>query len=313
MYYFHIDPNIVLPIAPKSITLEYPNRNETVDLASGFEFNRRNPVGLKSISFSFLLPSNIDAVSYALKSIIFITGSAMLEEFTNIKEKGRIFRFAIIRRAPNGSPNNQSTIIPYATIEDLKVNEDAAETGMGYSVDISIKEYVFTDNSTVDARLENSNSQKTRPTEVMTGSRSYTVKAGDTGQSIARAMYGDSAAWSAIYAANKDLIDERAAKDGQPKGYLAIGMVLTIPPYSRAQTTPNATTAEADPLAYLKNPNPLRVTESASPAAPAVKTPDPYSLRGFLNVDQTTYSTKSWQSMMNAAERPSPFKVFSNE
>ncbi|MBC8206778.1 MAG: MotA/TolQ/ExbB proton channel family protein [Kiritimatiellales bacterium] len=69
-------------------------------------------------------------------------------------------------------------------------------------------------------------------------SGSYTVHSGDTLMGIARKLYGESAGWRAIYAANKQFIKK--------SGGLQAGMVITIPADS---TNPDKVTfPDPDPL-----------------------------------------------------------------
>ena len=232
MYEVYIS-NLKLPVAPGAISTDIPNRDEVVDLVNGREFNRLYPVGLKELSFSALLPFESSSFPGTLTDAF---GWDAYHELERIKTEGVVFNFLILKPHPRQF-GPLGFYISYATIGELKLSEDAAELGMNLKVDLTIKEHVFKTNTKVDWGKKQEDSTQ-RPVEVATVNQSYTVKKGDTLESIARQCFGETSnGASLIYQTNKTAIDDRAAKDGQPKGYLAEGMVLTIPPYARPTET----------------------------------------------------------------------------
>jgi len=257
MYQIYIGNNIILPIAPQFIILELPDRNEIVDLVSGYEYNRINYPGLQSVSFSFILPADFSEIPFTISNGRFVYGWDMYTALQEMKQERNIFQFTIVRYINNQISTYFDTLIKFATIGELKLREDVVEAGKNLIVDITIKEYNFIGpqevNFNINNRAEIQGSE--RPVEVATGNQTYIVKRGDTLQSIARSLYGDSNAWQLIYSANKKQIDDTAAKAGWPKYSLNIGQVLTIPPYarpvktsssSRTPTTSNANTSNAN-------------------------------------------------------------------
>ena len=298
MYEVRINGDIMFPIAPDAIDTDLPNRDDVVDLASGTEFNRRNPVGLKELSFSALLPR----FGADLPQMLIDTpGQDIYNELERMKREGTVFSFAVLKPSTiNFGPF--ATFMPYATLGDLKLREDAAELGMHLKVELTIKEHVFTQNEKVDLKPEQTTTQttatakqeepKTIPAKVVTVNQSYTVQKGDTLESIARAAFGDTPnGASLIYQTNKTAIEARAAKDNKPKGYLAVGQVLTIPPYARPASTPakaasrasgtqaKAATPAKSASAPVSRPSALQPTELRNNTANFVRnagTPGPH-------------------------------------
>ena len=267
----------MFPIAPEAIDTDVPNRDETVDLASGLEYNRRNPVGLKELSFSVFLPRFGGDLPQAL---IDTPGQDIYNELLRLKNEGTVFSFAVLKpSAISFGPH--AAFIQYATVWDLRLHEDAAELGVNLKVDITIKEFRFETNERVnlnDPEEEKKTEEPAqRPVEVATGNQSYVVKKGDSLESIARQFFGDTSnGASLIYQTNKTAIDDRAAKDNMPKGYLAVGQVLTIPPYARP-AAPTQRTAAA--VSSPKKSAPSNTAFNYYPAAPRPSTLQPTDLR----------------------------------
>ena len=57
MYYFYLN-DTQLPIPPKALTINYSNKNETLDLLSVGEVTIPKPMGLTNYSFEILLPNS---------------------------------------------------------------------------------------------------------------------------------------------------------------------------------------------------------------------------------------------------------------
>jgi|GEM_PF-1955610 len=256
MYRFYID-DILLPIAPKSMNTKYPDRNETIDLADGREFNLINPVGLTEYAFTFELPAFLDKYPFAHQetpTLHFTQGWELFRYLRQLKTDGDVVVFKVLRCIGSNDQPFDELREDRIAIGTLDTGEDAVDLGKDFSVNISLKVTPDIGNLKLD-NLEIKDNKATgtinqeRDITVAKGWQTYVVQKGDSPNEIARKLYGTASAWTQIYQANKEAIDKRAEKDGMPKGYLAAGQVLQIPPYARPVTQKKATNNKPKPKA----------------------------------------------------------------
>lgn len=125
-----------LPITPGQIETKIKNKNEVIEILSGYDLNLiRNP-GLTEFSFEFRLPNvNYPAVGNFVKPIEVLN---LLEKYKTAKEKeDRVFQFIIIRHT-EGLVNSINKSV---TLEDYDINEDFKEAG-DLIVNVKLKQYI---------------------------------------------------------------------------------------------------------------------------------------------------------------------------
>jgi len=126
MYDFYIN-RIRLPIAPARVSFRHKNRNEQVETVGGYELTLINPVGLACVAFSFILPQNFSDMRLVTDD----EGNTGWDIFRTLeahKKDGDIVVFRIARRYANDAKSIHDSRI-LATIEELSMDEDAAELG----------------------------------------------------------------------------------------------------------------------------------------------------------------------------------------
>ena len=237
MYNFYIN-SIQLPIAPERVIFKYNNRNTLINLVSGHEINLINPVGLAGISFSFILPATSSDFQF-LSAKEEVLGWDIFKELELYKQGGDIVTLKIIRTFGSDSKSVHDSHY-LVNIEDLSLDEDAAELGKDIRVNISFKEYCGAESASTSVSLSETggvailSSNVERLAAVVKNSQSYTVLPGDTLKSLARKFYGNEEMAASIYEANKEHIDSAAADFGLPCGSLKASSVLSLPQNARA-------------------------------------------------------------------------------
>lgn len=125
-----------LPITPASIETKIKNKNEVIEILSGYDLNLiRNP-GLTEFSFDFRLP-NVDypSVGAFVEPIEVLN---LLEKYKTAKNKeDRVFQFIIIRHT-EGLVNSINKAV---TLEDYDIKEDFREAG-DLIISVRLKKYI---------------------------------------------------------------------------------------------------------------------------------------------------------------------------
>lgn len=131
MYEIYLD-NILLPIAPEKIDVKATNMNKTYDLVNGSQYNFLKLKGLKTISFSALIPT----VKYPFatyKNNEFKEAKDFIEEFKNLENSKKPFKLKIIR----GMPYDDNIKV---SLEEFTINE-TFENLRDIVVDFTFKEF----------------------------------------------------------------------------------------------------------------------------------------------------------------------------
>ena len=136
MYYFYLN-DTQLPIPPKALTINYSNKNETLDLLSVGEVTIPKPMGLTNYSFEILLPNS----KYPFNQSILHKHEKAEYYMTRIlkaKRDRQPIHFIVVRMKPNGEMI--SMLNQRVTIEDLVHKEDT-DYGFDARLEISLKEW----------------------------------------------------------------------------------------------------------------------------------------------------------------------------
>lgn len=120
-YEVYID-DVLMPVAPSSISTSINGKNETVDLINGSEFNLIEKPGLTDLKIDFRLPGEEYAFAHDTKPQQFYLD---LFERLKTKETSRVFSIMILR-TKSGEMLSDS-YWEYATLESYEVHEDKDE------------------------------------------------------------------------------------------------------------------------------------------------------------------------------------------
>lgn len=137
MYYFMLGV-LPLPIPPKSLEIKIPSMNKTLTLINDGEINIPKKVGLREISFDFLLPT-FQKYPFAMYQIGDYTAATIIL-YLKVWRKLRIpIPFIVVRMSPKGKFMYFTSIL--CLIEDITYIEDAEEYGFDTNCSIKLKEY----------------------------------------------------------------------------------------------------------------------------------------------------------------------------
>lgn len=136
MYYFYLN-NMQLPLAPKSLDINYNNKNETIDLLQTGEVTIPKPMGLTEYSFEIFLPNSKYPFNQSL-----LMKSKKAEYYMNqlieMKRAGKPINFIVVRMKPNGEMLSQ--LNQRVTIEGLS-HKESHEYGFDAYLDITLREW----------------------------------------------------------------------------------------------------------------------------------------------------------------------------
>lgn len=220
-YDFYIN-EMLLPIAPSSLSVKIKNQNTTVNLINDGEASVLKSAGLTEYSFDILLPTT----KYPFAKYIsgFNPPKYYLDMFEKLKLEKTPFPFVVSRVLPNGEGLFDTSSM--VSIEDYTIKEDAKE-GFDVKVSMKLKQYrpfktkpckvtikkTVPTMQTSDNRIPGSNQPSTGGT--------YTVVSGDSLWKIAKKYYGNGSQYTKIFDANRDKISNPSL--------IYPGQVLVIP------------------------------------------------------------------------------------
>ena len=225
MYYFFID-GVLLPVAPSKITMKAGNKNRTVDLADGTEYNILNTRGLTEISFDCLLP-NMD-YPFSVYENGFLSSRYFLTLFERLKTDKKIFLFCV-ERGEFGRTAVKCSMESYTVSESTKEGFDCV-------VAITLKEYAERKTVIVSEVANSGSAAMTlsvqRSIDTAPADREHKVVSGDTLWGIAQRHLGNGTRWKEIYADNADVIEAAARQHGRASSsggwWIYPGTVLTV-------------------------------------------------------------------------------------
>jgi len=223
-YNFYLD-GVLLPVAPETLEIRTPNRNETIDLLDGREINIKKFPGLKAISFKVLLPnSEYPFANY--KGGEYQKAEYYLGIFEKLKTQRKTFQFIVYRKIPTSFTDGTRSIMQLkqefetnlkVTLEDWNQIEDVEKYGRDVGAEIELLEW--DDYSTKYLEVKEDKIVEKEPersidevpvTESVPERKLYTVVSGDTLWGICTRLLGDgSKCWEIAKQnsiANPDLI-----------------------------------------------------------------------------------------------------------
>ena len=196
-----------LPIPPENFKTKVVNKNKSVELMDGGEFNVLKDIGLRELNFKILLPKLHDGF-FRLPFVQRPETEACtigqpivyLNAFRNFKAAKKPIRFLMLRIFSDGTESFQGNML--VSFEEYNVEEKAGCVG-DYWVDLKLKEYrpvrkvvlretggVTEDNKIVVAEVLQ------RETKAI--AKNYMTKEGDTLWKIAKTQLNDGSRYTEI-------------------------------------------------------------------------------------------------------------------
>lgn len=230
-YHFYMG-KMLCPIAPSKLQLKIANNNKTVTLINEGEVNILKQAGLTDVSFELLLP-NVKYPFATYKSG-FKNAKYFLDELEKMKVDNKPFQFIVTRLFPNGKMLFDTNM--KVSLESYEIKEDAKQ-GFDVVVSVKLKQYKEFGTKTCNVTFVSSKPtvsvQNTRTATSAPSKGTYTVQKGDCLWNIAKKYYGKGSKYTAIYDANKDIIEKTAKKYGRQSSsnghWIYPGTVLNIP------------------------------------------------------------------------------------
>lgn len=231
-YHFYMG-KMLCPIAPSKLQTKIKGKNKTMTLINDGEVNVLKQAGLTEVSFDLLLP-NVKYPFATYKSG-FKRAAYFLGELEKLKNDKKPFQFIVTRLLPNGKMLFDTNM--KVSLESYDIKEEAKQ-GFDVTVSIKLKQYREYGTKTCKVTLANTKTkvsvQSSRPTgKSSSTNKAHTVKKGDTLWTIAKKYYGNGSKYTAIYKANKTVIENAAKKHGKKSSsngnWIYPGTKLTIP------------------------------------------------------------------------------------
>ena len=200
-----------LPIPPENFKTKVVNKNKSVELMDGGEFNVLKDIGLRELNFKILLPKLYDGF-YRLPFVQQPETEACtigqpivyLNAFRNIKAAKKPIRFLMLRIFADGSESFQGNML--VSFEEYNVEEKAGCVG-DYWVELKLKEYRPIRKVVLEETDEVTEDNKIVVAEVLqrtakSAPKSYMTKEGDTLWKIAKLQMNDGRLYTEIARVN---------------------------------------------------------------------------------------------------------------
>lgn len=211
--------DVLCPVAPEKISINYGDGCEVVKLADGGLIGVPKGNSLREIEFSLLLPNK--EYPFAVYKSGFCNADFYLEKFEELLDSKDAFQFIITR------PGNRRATNVKCLLENFNVDEDV-KFGNDYSVKLKLREYKNFAAKKLDLNTANSIFKAERSTENSPAPKNksvfYRVVKGDCMWMIAQRFYGNGNLYDKIYQANKSKLAGRS-----PKYLIFVGDLLEIP------------------------------------------------------------------------------------
>lgn len=196
MYYFFVD-DLLLPITPSAVTINYKNQNKNYVLINDSEITVLKDGKLPDIAFDFLIPHQ--QYAFAADKTGFKGQQTYIDKLKDLKARKKPFQFIIVRFKGNRISFHTNLKV---SLEDYSLKE-SADNGFDVIASVKLKEYkdygtkiMTADANNKVANLTKSRSDVTSPKP--TSSTEYKVKSGDTLWAIAKKFYGDGSKYKVI-------------------------------------------------------------------------------------------------------------------
>ena len=221
MYRMYID-KVLFPVTPGKLQVNINGTNKTITLSNEGEVNLIKTPGLTDISTEVLLPT-LTKYPFAVYPDGFHMPDWYLDQLEKWKQSKEPIAFKMLRESPEADWKKKRTLWHTdlrVTIEDYKIEEDAAEQGFDVAVSITMKQYrdwgakKLLRRPKGKIKYQKLSVKKSRRSK--TSAKSYTVKKGDNLMTIAKKQLGNGSRWKEIYKLNKATIETWAKKRGKP-------------------------------------------------------------------------------------------------
>lgn len=214
-FYFATSYGLVtFPITPAELNIKNGSNNDVVNLINEGDVNILKSPSLMEIEFEARFPMRKYPYSREVRDF-----EAYFNIFKKVKENKQSFRFIVARTTPKGSRTWDTNLL--VSLEELSTNEDAEE-GDDVIVSFTLKQYkeygvkTYKNETTSTSNISRStNNAPTSKSSTEPGNSRYIVKKGDNLWNIAKKEYGDGTQHTAIYNANKNVIEDAAKKNGK--------------------------------------------------------------------------------------------------
>lgn len=173
MYKVYLD-KILLPIAPKSISIGFKSQNKTLTLINEGEINLLKSPGLLDIEFDCILPNS--KYPFAVYEDGFVKADKIIDKINKLKTDKKPFQFIITRTKQNGVPLFNTNL--KVSLEEYTLEDDADE-GFDVKMSISLKQYkdyglkqikIEKPNNSEEVKVEEAASRPKDPEKIMIGS-----------------------------------------------------------------------------------------------------------------------------------------------
>lgn len=173
MYKVYLD-KILLPIAPKSISIGFKSQNKTLTLINEGEINMLKSPGLLDIEFECVLPNS--KYPFAVYEDGFVSADKIIDKLNKLKTDKKPFQFIITRTKPNGVSLFNTNI--KVSLESYEF-EDNADEGFDIKMSISLKQYkdfgvkkikIEKPDNSEEIKAEEVNTRPADPERIMIGS-----------------------------------------------------------------------------------------------------------------------------------------------
>lgn len=211
-YEFYIG-GMLMPVTPSGLKLNFPTKNETLDLANGKTYTVINDIGLISYEFSLLIPNNSENAPFANYPEGFKHPSYYLGHFEQLLKSKKPFQLVVI----NKKDSEPKIINVSCTIKDYGFSLDAEKYGEDYFIDLKLERYEAhqTENVKLVATDDGVKLEKEKSSEKKPSKKTHVVKKGETITIIVKNHYGNT----------KKLWDV-VRKNNVKNGFLEVGQVI---------------------------------------------------------------------------------------
>ena len=240
IFYFKTPYGVVeFPITPGELTQTVGSNNKTVTLINEGDINILKSPSLIEIEFEARFPTRKYPYSTNPNAV-----KTYFDIFNKLKEEKKPFRFLVARSGKAYSSTGNTNLL--VSLEEVEYSENADE-GDDVIVSFKLKQYKEygvkkLPNSGYPNTTSTSNQARNNDGRA-SATQTYTVQNGDCLWNIAKAAYGDGSKWTAIYEANKNIIESTAekyrgkGKDSNNGHWIYPGTVLVIPNANTANLT----------------------------------------------------------------------------
>lgn len=228
-YSLYLD-GILYPVPPAKVKMKINNQNTTMSLIDDGEINFLKMAGLTTVQFDLLLPQT--RYPFAAYANGFKGADYFLMALERLKTQNEPFQFILSRVTPTGKLLFDTNL--KVSLEDYEVEEEA-ENGFDVMVSVNLKQYRHFATKTIIREPQKAGQpakatvKTPREADSAPKKKTHTVVKGDCLWNIAKRYMGSGTKHTALYEANRAVIDGRNKGTGNPKHTIYVGQVLSIP------------------------------------------------------------------------------------